>query len=180
MDAEDISRKWYYGRGGQKYGPLPPARILEMVQSGELTGDTLVWTRGMDDWTPLEETELWGADTGEITVATEDAPTAPEEREPEGALRWTRCAAWTFDILAKEGAVLLLAAGTLLIYLEVVPVNRVSLAAATVAVAALDFLIFKTASATLRVQCHMARRQQRLMDELQLMAHGPEHRIGSG
>lgn len=173
MDAEDISRKWYYARGGQKYGPLPAARILEMLGSGELTGETLVWTRGMDGWDALEETELWGADTGEITVAAEDAPQAPAEAEPGGALQWTRRAAWLFDILAKEGGVILLAAGTALIYLDVVPMNRMSMGAATVLVAALDFVLFKTASATLSLQCHMARRQRRLMDEVQLLAHGP-------
>lgn len=36
--------------GGVQQGPFPQAQLLQMVQQGQLTPDTLVWTAGMAGW----------------------------------------------------------------------------------------------------------------------------------
>ena len=170
MDPEQISRKWYYARGGEKYGPLPGARILSMVRTGKLTSDTLVWSRGMEDWTPLEDSDLWSGDAGGPS-AEPATPGAPEAEELDPQLRWIGRLAWVFDVLAKEGSGLLLAAGAALAYLDILPPHRITVGAAAAAAAILCFLLFKAAASTLRVQRRMARRQRRLMDEVQMLAH---------
>lgn len=172
MDAEDISRKWYYARGGEKYGPLPGARILSMARSGELSSDTLVWSRGMEGWTPLEDSALWSAH-GDEAPAESAVPGAPDADDLSPSFRWVGRMAWLFDVLAKEGSGILLAAGAILAYLDIIPLSRMTLGAAAAGLAGLCFILFKTAASTLRVQRRMARRQRRLMDEVQMLAHGP-------
>ncbi len=171
MDAEDISRKWYYARGGEKYGPLPGARILSMARSGELSSDTLVWSRGMEGWTPLKDSDLWSAD-GDEAPAESAVPGAPDADELDPSLRWVGRMAWLFDVLAKEGSGVLLAAGGTLAYLDIIPLARLTVGAAAAGLAGLCFILCKTAASTLRVQRRMARRQRRLMDEVQMVAHG--------
>ena len=173
MDPEDISRKWYYARGGEKYGPLPGARILSMVRSGELPSDTLVWSRGMENWTPLEESDLWSGD-GDKPAPESAAPGAPEADELDPHMRWIGRMAWLFEILAKEGSVVLLLAGGLLAYLDILPLDRITVGVAGVLAAVLTFIVCRTSAATLRVQIRMARRQRRLMDEVQMLAHGAD------
>jgi len=175
MDPEDVSRKWYYARGGEKFGPLPGARILSMARSGELTSDTLVWSRGMEDWAPLEDSDLWSPE-GAGTTAESAVPRAPDADEPGASFRWVGRMAWLFDVLAKEGSGVLLAAGAILAYLDIFPLSRITVGAAAAGLAGLCFLLFKTAASTLRVQSRMARRQRRLMDEVQMLAHGAGRR----
>jgi len=46
---------YYVGVDGKPVGPLDEAALREMAAKGELTGDTLVWTEGMGDWTKAAE-----------------------------------------------------------------------------------------------------------------------------
>jgi hypothetical protein len=36
--------------GGVQQGPFPEVQLQQMVQQGQLTPDTLVWTQGMPAW----------------------------------------------------------------------------------------------------------------------------------
>jgi hypothetical protein len=45
-----MSEQWYYARNNQQFGPISAARLLEMVDSGELSEDALVWREGMTHW----------------------------------------------------------------------------------------------------------------------------------
>ena len=42
--------KWYYVENGQQAGPVEEFQLAELVQSGKLRGDTLVWHEGMAAW----------------------------------------------------------------------------------------------------------------------------------
>ena len=45
--------KWYYVENGQQAGPVEEAQLGELIQSGKLRGDTLVWHEGMGAWQPF-------------------------------------------------------------------------------------------------------------------------------
>jgi hypothetical protein len=46
---------WYYDSGGQQSGPVPESQLDELVRSGAVQPDTLVWRSGMADWQPLHQ-----------------------------------------------------------------------------------------------------------------------------
>src|SRR5262245_9654746 len=46
---------WYYDTGGQQSGPVPDSQLDELVRSGVIQPETLVWRTGMPDWQPLHE-----------------------------------------------------------------------------------------------------------------------------
>jgi hypothetical protein len=57
-----MSTEWYYGRDGQRGGPVDLAQLQAMAQRGELKPDDLVWRAGMTDW-------LKAAEVGEVAGA---------------------------------------------------------------------------------------------------------------
>lgn len=46
---------WYYVEAGQQAGPVDEATLDEMVRTGRLPPDTLVWREGMVNWAPYRE-----------------------------------------------------------------------------------------------------------------------------
>lgn len=52
MPPQPSAPCWMIGIGGQQYGPFDMAQMTQMVQSGQLTAQTLVWKQGMPQWTP--------------------------------------------------------------------------------------------------------------------------------
>lgn len=47
---------WYYARGDERMGPVDQDEFEQLVASGVITADTLVWCAGMPDWQPLDQT----------------------------------------------------------------------------------------------------------------------------
>jgi hypothetical protein len=45
-------REWFYEAGGEERGPVPESVVRDMLSRGALGLDTLVWTEGLQDWTP--------------------------------------------------------------------------------------------------------------------------------
>jgi uncharacterized RDD family membrane protein YckC len=43
---------WYYVDAGQQAGPVNEDQLLELVRSGKVSGETLVWHEGMSNWQP--------------------------------------------------------------------------------------------------------------------------------
>jgi len=43
---------WFYDKQGQQQGPVDAGALGELVRSGTLSPDTLVWKEGMGDWQP--------------------------------------------------------------------------------------------------------------------------------
>lgn len=47
--------QWYYAIDGQRLGPVPHAELERLVRAGTVTGETLLWRQGMDQWKTLAE-----------------------------------------------------------------------------------------------------------------------------
>ncbi len=47
-----IATAWYYAEGNKPVGPFGESDIAQLVAAGKLSGATLVWSYGMDNWTP--------------------------------------------------------------------------------------------------------------------------------
>ncbi len=45
--------KWYYVENGNQAGPVEETEFAQLLQSGKLTGGTLVWHEGMANWEPF-------------------------------------------------------------------------------------------------------------------------------
>lgn len=45
-----MSTEWYFGKDGQRSGPVQLSQLQAMAQQGELKPDDLVWRAGMADW----------------------------------------------------------------------------------------------------------------------------------
>jgi uncharacterized RDD family membrane protein YckC len=41
---------WYYAVGGERFGPVDQEAFDQLVSQGRITGITLVWRDGLDDW----------------------------------------------------------------------------------------------------------------------------------
>lgn len=46
---------WYYALDGERQGPVDKSTIQDLIDEGDLGMNSLVWTSGMDDWTPISE-----------------------------------------------------------------------------------------------------------------------------
>jgi len=44
--------KWFYADAGRQVGPVEDAQLDELVRSGAVRDDTLVWREGMSNWQP--------------------------------------------------------------------------------------------------------------------------------
>ena len=53
--------QWHYASGGQKHGPIAEAALLELLSSGALAADALVWNRSMKAWTPASQVPAFAA-----------------------------------------------------------------------------------------------------------------------
>ena len=47
------SAEWYMAVGGQQVGPMPEQEVAAGIENGTADGNTLVFTAGMANWTPI-------------------------------------------------------------------------------------------------------------------------------
>jgi len=80
-------REWYYAKEDEQFGPVPETELKALLQSGEVTGEDLVWADDMDDWQAAADLEtLWTIDLPEIPAAAPvpaRVPVPPPARVPE-------------------------------------------------------------------------------------------------
>lgn len=50
--------EWHYAQDGSTKGPVSEEEIKELIESGSLKKNDMVWNESMDDWAPLKESEL--------------------------------------------------------------------------------------------------------------------------
>jgi hypothetical protein len=55
IDSPDSSVQWYAHINGENRGPLTNAALMDAVNSGQITTETLVWRAGFDSWRPVGE-----------------------------------------------------------------------------------------------------------------------------
>ncbi len=46
--------QWYYVKDGERQGPVSEADLRQLLQTGEIKNDTLIWHEGMADWEAAE------------------------------------------------------------------------------------------------------------------------------
>jgi len=49
---------WYYEQNGNRIGPVDEATMRSLIANRTISIDTLVWTNGMANWSPLQQTQL--------------------------------------------------------------------------------------------------------------------------
>jgi predicted Zn finger-like uncharacterized protein len=72
--------EWYVAVRDEPLGPLSKDDVQAKIQQGDVTGNSLVWREGMDDWRPLRDVHALGdilRGTGRAPV-----PAAPPGRTP--------------------------------------------------------------------------------------------------
>lgn len=52
--------QWYYEEAEEAAGPVSRASLIALMRAGAVTGSTLVWRQGMDDWAPLDDVDELG------------------------------------------------------------------------------------------------------------------------
>ncbi len=51
-----MSKHWYYNLGGAQYGPVEEAKLVQLINSGDLPPGTPVPKEGSKDWSATEIT----------------------------------------------------------------------------------------------------------------------------
>ena len=49
---------WHYEQNGNRIGPVDEATMRGLIANRTISIDPLVWTNGMANWTPLQQTQL--------------------------------------------------------------------------------------------------------------------------
>src|SRR5262245_3959390 len=71
-----MASEWYYSHEGQRHGPVSSEQLRELVATGKLRPDDLIWKEGMDNWMPAGKAKkLFPAD-----AATAQAPASVPTR----------------------------------------------------------------------------------------------------
>lgn len=75
---------WYYALNNQQFGPVDEDKIKELVANATINANTMVWTAGMQNWTPLSQTPLASL-VGELPPAAPPPVYAPPmvTKDPE-------------------------------------------------------------------------------------------------
>ena len=58
MSSEKNGKKWYYAENKDRKGPFSQEQLIDLIQTGTITGATLIWTQGFDKWCKAAETEM--------------------------------------------------------------------------------------------------------------------------
>ena len=61
-------RSWFFASQGQQQGPFPEAKLRELIATGKVTPETLVWTEGMANWQKAGDVPGLLADGGPATM----------------------------------------------------------------------------------------------------------------
>src|SRR5688500_11724748 len=77
-------QQWFMAIGGHQVGPVTQDDVITNLRNGTIDGNTLVFTAGMSNWTPLKDVPPLAAYLTGGSVGT--GPTAPPPIVP-GARR---------------------------------------------------------------------------------------------
>ena len=50
-------RSWFFAKDGQQHGPVTEDDLSDMLATGALSTDALVWTQEMKEWRPAKKVE---------------------------------------------------------------------------------------------------------------------------
>ncbi|MFK7909262.1 MAG: GYF domain-containing protein [Akkermansiaceae bacterium] len=66
--------EWFYGKDNAQHGPVSELEIRNLVTSGQIDMETIVWREGMGDWIPMKDVPDFQQAAG--NVATTNSPYA--------------------------------------------------------------------------------------------------------
>ena len=92
-----MNDNWHYGHDGQRFGPVSIEELRQLVASGMLCADDLVWRTGLDEWTPA------GQVSGVVQAATVSRRAGGRYRNhPRGigtrSSFWARLCSWELPV----------------------------------------------------------------------------------
>lgn len=56
-------KKWHYVSDDKKIGPISDETIQEMLDTGVINSDTLIWTEGLENWEPVRNVDQFNSDS---------------------------------------------------------------------------------------------------------------------
>jgi len=81
---------WFYVQNGRQVGPVPVAQFDDLVRSGRITLDTLVWREGLANWQPFGSISSTPSSTASLP-APPPAPGGMPPTMPGFAARCIEC-----------------------------------------------------------------------------------------
>lgn len=59
QEVPEVAEKaWFYEDKGERKGALDEGQMIALIQAGKLTYGSMVWKKGMANWTLIEQTEM--------------------------------------------------------------------------------------------------------------------------
>lgn len=79
--------KWYYAKGGERFGPIPLDEVLKLRKDGSIADNDLVWRKGLESWQPAANVDEVNPPEPEAAAvaAAEAAPAAAAEESAAAA-----------------------------------------------------------------------------------------------
>ena len=76
--------EWFYGKGGQQFGPIDEVTLSARIATGEIGPQDLVWNEGMDSWSLCKKfvTLLQVGMILKAKILTTKLPNLPSRRMP--------------------------------------------------------------------------------------------------
>lgn len=65
---------WFYAKGSEKIGPIEEGAFADLVKSGQVTSETLVWKEGQKDWKPYRTFFQTDPDTVTCVISKKMVP----------------------------------------------------------------------------------------------------------
>jgi len=75
-------KQWYMALGGHQVGPVSADEILSNLQAGSIDSQTLLFTAGMSDWTPVKDVPQFSSQVRSATAVV-PIPAVPNRRAHE-------------------------------------------------------------------------------------------------
>jgi uncharacterized RDD family membrane protein YckC len=86
--------EWYYKQGDQKCGPLIESDLVELIETGVLHTDTLVWTRELSRWTVASDVTGLFASASKPPLLSNALPPRSFLDAPDYTISGNQCRPW--------------------------------------------------------------------------------------
>jgi hypothetical protein len=98
-----MANEWYFQEGDERFGPISPAALKQLADSGRIKPDTLIWKDGLPSWAPAKSVKGLFSATAAAGPNPEPTPSSsPPVRPPDPVERPNK--GWhPFDLLVAAG-----------------------------------------------------------------------------
>src|SRR5687767_5443121 len=80
--------EWFYGKGGQQFGPVDGAQLKQLAVSGQLQPTDLVWKQEMQDWAQASTIKALFSEVGPPPLPTLTGPLSSSSPAARPAYPW--------------------------------------------------------------------------------------------